>query len=161
MNLRTGQGVDFHRLGKGPELWLGGIKIPSDKGCIAHSDGDVLLHAICDAILGAAALGDIGRHFPDTDPEYEKIDSKILLKRTYSLISKNGFSIVNIDSTVCLEKPKIADFIPGMRNAIAGILETSLENISVKATTAEKLGFIGRGEGVAAIAIALLEKINN
>ena len=159
MNLRTGQGVDFHRLEKGPGLWLGGIKIPSDKGCIAHSDGDVLLHAVCDAMLGAAALGDIGHHFPDTDPEFAGIDSKILLKRTYSLIRKDGFRVVNIDSTVCLEKPKIAAFIPEMRKTIAGILETAPENISVKATTAEKLGFIGRGDGVMALANVLLEKI--
>lgn len=159
MNLRTGQGIDFHRLAEGRKLWLGGVLIPSDKGCLAHSDGDVLIHAICDAMLGAAGLGDIGIHFPDTDPEYKNIDSKILLEKTSGIISRNGFRLVNIDSTVCLEKPKIAAFIPGMRNTIAGILETSPENISVKATTAEKLGFIGRGEGVTAFAIALLENI--
>jgi 2-C-methyl-D-erythritol 2,4-cyclodiphosphate synthase len=157
MNLRTGQGIDFHRLEKGRKLWLGGILIPSEKGCLAHSDGDVLIHAICDAILGAAALGDIGHHFPDTSPEFRDIDSKILLERTFNLVKDKGFSIVNIDSTLCLEKPKIAAFIPEMRSAIAGILNTTPGNISIKATTAEKLGFIGREEGVVAIASVLLE----
>ena len=156
MNLRTGQGIDFHRLEKGLKLWLGGIQIPSEKGCVAHSDGDVLLHAICDAMLGAAGLGDIGHHFPDTNPEFKGIDSKILLKRTFELIKKQGFSIVNIDSTVCLEKPKIAGFIPEMKSVISGILGTIPENISVKATTAEKLGFIGREEGVMALASVLI-----
>jgi len=158
MNLRTGQGIDFHRLEKGRQLWLGGILIPSDKGCLAHSDGDVLIHAICDAILGAAALGDLGHHFPDTSPEFKDIDSKILLERTYNLIKEKGFSIVNIDSTLCLEKPKIAAYVPEMRSALAGILNTAPDNISIKATTAEKLGFIGREEGVVALAIVLLEQ---
>jgi 2-C-methyl-D-erythritol 2,4-cyclodiphosphate synthase len=158
MNLRTGQGIDFHRLVLGRELWLGGVLIPSDKGCLAHSDGDVLLHAVCDAMLGAAGLGDIGCHFPDSDPQYKNIDSKILLEKTSGIIRKHGFMIVNIDSTVCLEKPKIAAHIPEMRSVIASILNITPDNISVKATTAEKLGFIGRGEGVAAYAIALLEK---
>ena len=158
MNLRTGQGIDFHILEKGINLWLGGILIPSEKGCRAHSDGDVLLHAICDAILGAAGLGDIGHHFPDTSPEFRNIDSKILLGRTYELIKKRGYTIVNIDSTVCLERPKIAGFIPQMRSAISGILETSPENISIKATTTEKLGSIGREEGIAAIASVLIKK---
>src|SRR5665811_1268571 len=134
MNLRTGQGIDFHRLEKGLNLWLGGVLIPSDKGCLAHSDGDVLLHAICDAILGAAALGDIGHHFPDNNPEFKNIDSKILLKRTFDLILEIGFRIVNVDSTVCLEKPKIAAYIPEMRSTIAGILNTTPDNISIKAT---------------------------
>ena len=158
MNLRTGQGIDFHRLEKGINLWLGGILIPSEKGCVAHSDGDVLLHAICDAMLGAAGLGDIGHHFPDTSHEFKGIDSKILLKRTFELIKGKGYSIVNIDSTVCLEKPKITGFIPEMRFVISGILETTPENISVKATTTEKLGFTGREEGIIAIASVLLEK---
>ncbi len=158
MNLRTGQGIDFHRLEKGLKLWLGGVLIPSDKGCVAHSDGDVLLHAICDAILGAAALGDIGYHFPDNNPEFKNIDSKILLRRTFDLIREKGFRIVNVDSTVCLEKPKIAAFIPEMRSTIAGILNITPDNISVKATTAEKMGFIGREEGVVALASVLLAK---
>ncbi len=158
MNLRTGQGIDFHRFEKGLKLWLGGINIPSDKGCLAHSDGDVLLHAICDAILGAAALGDIGHHFPDNNPEYRNIDSKILLKRTFDLVREKGCSIVNVDSTVCLEQPKIAIYIPEMRSIIASILETSPDNISIKATTAEKMGFIGREEGVVALASVLISK---
>jgi 2-C-methyl-D-erythritol 2,4-cyclodiphosphate synthase len=158
MNLRTGQGIDFHHLEKGLKLWLGGVLIPSDKGCLAHSDGDVLLHAICDAILGAAALGDIGLHFPDNNPDFKNIDSKILLRRTFDLIREKGFRIVNVDSTVCLEKPKIAVFIPEMRTTIAGILNITPDNISVKATTAEKMGFIGREEGVVALASVLLNK---
>lgn len=156
MKLRTGQGIDFHRLEKGRKLYLGGLLIPSEKGCIAHSDGDVLIHAICDALLGAAALGDIGHHFPDTSQEFKNIDSKILLKRTFGLIKEKGYSIINIDSTLCLEKPKIAAFIPEMRTILAGILETNTEDISIKATTAEKLGFIGREEGVVALATVLL-----
>jgi 2-C-methyl-D-erythritol 2,4-cyclodiphosphate synthase len=158
MNLRTGQGIDFHRLEKGLKLWLGGVLIPSDKGCLAYSDGDVLLHAICDAILGAAALGDIGHHFPDNNPEFRNIDSKILLRRTFDLIREKGFSIVNVDSTVCLEKPKIAAYIPEMRSTIAGILNITPDYISVKATTAEKMGFVGREEGVVALASVLLNK---
>ena len=156
MNLKIGQGIDFHRLEKGYNLWLGGVKIPSEKGCIAHSDGDTLLHAICDSLLGAAGLGDIGNHFPDTSSEFKNIDSKILLKRTFSLISEKGFRIVNIDSTVCLEKPKISPYIPEMRAVISSILETPFENISIKATTTEKLGFIGNEEGIAAFAVVLL-----
>jgi 2-C-methyl-D-erythritol 2,4-cyclodiphosphate synthase len=158
MNFRIGQGIDFHRLEKGEELWLGGIKIPSEKGCIAHSDGDVLLHAICDAMLGAAGLEDIGIQFPDTSNEFKDIDSKILLSRTFGMIKKKGFRLVNIDSTVCLEKPKIAPHIQNMKNAVSKILETDPENISIKATTTEKMGFIGKEEGIAAIAVVLLEK---
>lgn len=158
MKIRIGQGIDFHRLEKGPDLWLGGIKIPSELGCVAHSDGDVLLHALCDALLGAAGLRDIGYHFPDSDGSYRNIDSKILLKRSFDLIKERGFTVVNTDSTVCLEKPKISAFIPQMREAISAILETAPEDISIKATTTEKLGFTGRGEGVVAIAVALLRQ---
>jgi len=158
MNIRIGQGIDFHRLETGLDLWLGGVKIPSDKGCVAHSDGDVLIHAICDALLGAAGLSDIGYYFPDTDNKYKNIDSKILLKNTYTMIQQNGFIVNNIDSTVCLEKPKIAPFIQNMRDAISSILETDTENVTVKATTTEKLGFAGREEGVFAIAVVLLSK---
>lgn len=158
MNFRIGQGIDFHRLENGLDLWLGGVKIPSEKGCVAHSDGDVLIHAICDAVLGAAGLPDIGYHFPDSSPEFRNIDSKILLTRTFALIREKGYTIGNIDSTVCLEKPKISGFIPGMKSAISSILETSPENIAVKATTTEKMGFTGREEGVVAIAVALLVK---
>ncbi len=158
MNIRIGQGIDFHRLEKGLDLWLGGIKIPSEKGCVAHSDGDVLLHAICDAMLGAAGLRDIGFHFPDTSSEFINIDSKILLKRTLDLIENKGFRIVNLDSTLCLEKPKISSFIPEMQTVISNILGTEPDDISIKATTTEKLGFTGREEGVIAISVALLTK---
>jgi 2-C-methyl-D-erythritol 2,4-cyclodiphosphate synthase len=159
MNLRIGQGIDFHRLETGLKLWLGGILIPSDKGCVAHSDVDVLLHAICDAMLGAAALGDIGHHFPDTSQEFKNIDSKILLKRTLETIREKGFSVVNIDSTVCLEKPKIAPYIPEMRSTLSTILAINIDAVSIKATTSEKMGFIGREEGVVAMASVLCEKI--
>ena len=159
MNLRIGQGIDIHRLETGLKLWLGGILIQSDKGCVAHSDGDVLLHAICDAMLGAAALGDIGHHFPDTSPEYKNIDSKILLKRTSEKIREKGFSVVNVDSTVCLEKPKIAPYINEMRSAISSILGIDIDAVSVKATTTEKMGFTGREEGIVAMASVLLENI--
>jgi 2-C-methyl-D-erythritol 2,4-cyclodiphosphate synthase len=156
MNIRIGQGIDFHRLENGIDLWLGGVKIPSLKGCVAHSDGDVLLHAICDALLGAAGLRDIGYHFPDTDIRYKNIDSKILLKNTYDLIKQKGFAVNNIDSTVCLEEPKISPFVVEMKKTISAIVETEPEKISVKATTTEKLGFTGRGEGIVAMAVVLL-----
>jgi 2-C-methyl-D-erythritol 2,4-cyclodiphosphate synthase len=158
MNIRIGQGIDFHRLEAGLELWLGGVKIPSEKGCVAHSDGDVLLHAICDAMLGAAGLKDIGYYFPDTDNKYKNIDSKILLKNTFELISKEGYFINNIDSTLCLEKPRISPFIQEMKNTIASIVETEPGNVAVKATTTEKMGFTGRGEGIVALAVVLLSK---
>ena len=158
MNIRIGQGIDFHRLEKGQSLWLGGVRIPSEKGCMAHSDGDVLLHAICDALLGAAGLRDIGYYFPDTSPEYKNIDSKILFKKTFNLVREKGFSLVNIDSTVCLEKPKIAPFIPEMKTVISSVIETVPDNVSIKATTTEKLGFTGREEGIIAIAVVLLTR---
>jgi 2-C-methyl-D-erythritol 2,4-cyclodiphosphate synthase len=158
MNLRIGQGIDFHRLEPGLDLWLGGIKIPSEKGCVAHSDGDVLLHAICDALLGAAGLSDIGHQFPDTDAEYKNIDSKILLQRTLLMISSKGLKIINIDCTVCLQKPKISPHITKMKEVISGIVNISPDNISIKATTTEKLGFAGREEGLAAFAVVLLDK---
>jgi 2-C-methyl-D-erythritol 2,4-cyclodiphosphate synthase len=156
MKIRIGQGIDFHRLEEGLNLWLGGIKIPSEKGCVAHSDGDVLLHAICDALLGAAGLRDIGYYFPDNSFEFRNIDSKILLGRTFSLISENGFSVVNIDSTVCLEKPKISSFIPEMKSVISKITGIEEGDVAIKATTTEKLGFTGREEGIMAVAVALL-----
>jgi 2-C-methyl-D-erythritol 2,4-cyclodiphosphate synthase len=158
MNPRIGQGIDFHRLEKGLKLWLGGVEIPSEKGSVAHSDGDVLLHAICDSLLGAAGLPDIGHHFPDTYAEFRNIRSTILLERVYNIIRKKGYNVSNIDSTVCLEKPKIAPYIPEMQSIIAGILKIPPDCISIKATTAEKLGFIGREEGIMAIAVTLLEK---
>jgi len=158
MNIRIGQGIDFHRLEKGLELWMGGVLIPSDKGCVAHSDGDVLLHAMCDAMLGAAGLKDIGYYFPDSSAEFKNIDSKKLLKKTFILIKEKGYSIINIDSTVCLEKPRISAYSDEMRLTISSILDTNPENIAIKATTTEKLGFTGREEGVVAMAVVLLEK---
>lgn len=158
MNIRIGQGIDFHKLEKGLKLWLGGVQIPSSRGCVAHSDGDVLLHAICDALLGAAGLRDIGYYFPDSSAEFKGIDSKILLKRTFGLIKQKGFSVINIDSTVCLENPKISPFIQDMRNSISAIIETDAENVAIKATTTEKLGFTGREEGIVAIAVVLLNR---
>jgi len=158
MNIRIGQGIDFHRLETGLDLWLGGVKIPSEKGCVAHSDGDVLLHAICDALLGAAGLRDIGYYFPDTDNKYKNIDSKILLKNTFDLISQKGYSVINIDTTICLEKPKISSFIQEIKNSISNIIKTGPDNVAVKATTTEKLGFTGREEGIVAFAVVLLNK---
>lgn len=158
MNFRIGQGIDFHRLENGLDLWLGGIKIPSERGCVAHSDGDVLLHAICDAMLGAAGLRDIGYHFPDTSGEFKGIDSKILLARTYALVREKGFKVENIDSTVCLEKPRISKLIPAMQSVLSPILDLSADDISIKATTAEKMGFVGKEEGIVAIAVVLLKK---
>lgn len=158
MNIRIGQGIDFHRLEKGLNLWLGGVQIPASKGCVAHSDGDVLLHSICDALLGAAGLRDIGFYFPDSSAEFKGIDSKIILKRTFDLIKEKGFSVVNIDGTVCLENPKISPFIEEMRSTISAIVNTDAENITIKATTTEKLGFTGREEGVVALAVVLLNR---
>lgn len=158
MNIRIGQGIDFHRLEQGLDLWLGGVKIPSERGCVAHSDGDVLLHAICDALLGAAGLRDIGYYFPDSDKKYKNIDSKILLKETYDLIRQKGYNVNNIDCTICLELPKISPFVQEMRNTISTIIDKDPEDVAVKATTTEKLGFTGREEGIVAIAVVLLAK---
>lgn len=153
---RIGQGIDFHRLEEGRELWLGGVHVAAARGCVAHSDGDVLIHAICDALLGAAGMNDIGTYFPDTSEEYRGIDSKILLKRTIDMITEKGYRIVNIDSTVCLEAPKVAPYISSMKNTMAEIAEISPDAITVKATTTEKMGFTGRGEGVVAMAVCLI-----
>jgi len=153
---RIGQGIDFHRLAEGRELWLGGVHIVSPAGCVAHSDGDALIHAICDALLGAAGLRDIGFHFPDTSPEFKDIDSKILLKRTAGLIAAKGFRVVNIDSTVCLESPRLAPYIEAMRSTLAEIVGINPDSVAVKATTTEKMGFTGRGEGVIAMAVCLI-----
>lgn len=158
MNLRIGTGIDFHRLEEGLPFWLGGIQLPHHKGALGHSDADVLLHAICDALLGAVNLGDIGTHFPDTDIQYKAIDSKVLLQRSYNLVKDKGFRIENIDSTVCLQEPKIKMHIPRMQEAIAATLGLSREDISIKATTTEQLGFVGREEGVMAYATVLLTK---
>lgn len=158
MSIRIGQGIDFHRLENGLDLWLGGVRIPSEKGCVAHSDGDVLLHAICDALLGASGLKDIGYYFPDSSIEFKNIDSKILLKRSWELVKEKGYKIINIDSTVCLEQPMISPFNMEMRKAISAIVETEPDNIAIKATTTEKLGFIGKEEGIMALAVVLLDK---
>jgi 2-C-methyl-D-erythritol 2,4-cyclodiphosphate synthase len=150
--------VDFHQLETGREFWLGGIHIPHTKGAVGHSDADVLLHAICDALLGALSLGDIGTHFPNTDNTYLNIDSKILLEKTYLLISQKGYSVVNLDCTVCLENPKIMRFVPQMKAVISNILHVLEEDISIKATTTETMGFAGREEGLVAYATVLLVK---
>lgn len=160
MSYRIGSGVDFHQLAETRELWIGGIRIPHHKGAVGHSDADVLLHAICDALLGALCLGDIGVHFPDTDDTYKNIDSKVLLAKTYSLVTDKGYAIVNIDSTLCLQEPKIMTFIPSMQIAIAEILNINISDISIKATTTEKMGFAGREEGLFAYATVLLSNLN-
>jgi len=159
MSFRIGFGIDFHQLAAGRELWIGGVKIPHEKGALGHSDADVLLHAICDALLGAACLGDIGIHFPNTSPEFKNIDSKILLQRTMELVMKENYSVVNVDSTICLEEPKIKNFTKQMQQIISGIVGVKENDISIKATTTEQMGFIGRSEGLAAYATVLLQKI--
>jgi 2-C-methyl-D-erythritol 2,4-cyclodiphosphate synthase len=159
MNYRIGFGYDVHRLLDGKPLWLGGVRIQHYRGSIGHSDADVLLHAICDALLGAAALGDIGTHFPDTDPAYKGISSSILLRKTGELLHSKGYGIGNIDTTVCLETPKIKPYVPEMQAIIASTLGIGEDQVSVKATTEEKLGFTGREEGVSAYAVALIQSL--
>ena len=159
MSFRIGFGIDFHQLVVGRDLWIGGVLIPHHKGAKGHSDADVLLHAICDAMLGALALGDIGLHFPDTDPAYKGIDSKLLLKQTHKLISEKGYQVVNIDSSLCLEAPKIKPYVQQMESTIASIVGVLPEDVSVKATTTEKMGFVGREEGLVAYANVLLRKV--
>ncbi len=159
MKIRVGFGYDVHQLKKGEELYLGGVKIPHYKGTIGHSDGDALIHSICDALLGAANLRDIGFHFPDTSQQYKGIDSKILLKNTVELLSEKGYTIGNIDTTVCLQKPMLKDFIPEMNNILASIMNIDNDDVSIKATTTEELGFIGSEDGVSSYAIVLIEKL--
>jgi len=158
MGYRIGTGVDFHQLAEGRDLWIGGVKIPFHKGSVGHSDADVLLHAICDALLGAASLGDIGEHFPDTDNTYKNIDSKILLRKTVELIRGKSYAIVNIDSTLCLQEPRIRPYVSQMQEVIAEISGLSVDDVSIKATTTEKMGFVGRQEGLMAYATVLLER---
>ena len=158
MSYRIGSGVDFHQLVEGRDLWIGGVKIPHTKGALGHSDADVLLHAICDAMLGALCLGDIGVHFPDTDATYKNIDSKILLEKSYRLIRSKGYKIINIDTTLCLQEPKIKPFVLQMQQVIASILQLTIDEVSIKATTTEKMGFVGREEGLIAYATILLCK---
>ena len=160
MSYRIGSGMDVHQLVEGRPLWIGGVMIPHHKGALGHSDADVLLHAICDALLGALALGDIGMHFPDSDTAYKNIDSRILLQKTYELVKQKNYSVVNIDSSLCLEAPKIKKYSAEMRKVIAGILDIREEDVSIKATTNEKMGFIGREEGLTAYATVLLKSGN-
>lgn len=158
MKIRVGFGFDVHRLVPDRELWLGGIKFEHELGLLGHSDADVLIHAICDALLGAANMRDIGFHFPDNAGEFKNIDSKILLARTVKLISEKGYTIGNIDATVCAERPKLKARIPEMQEVLAGIMGIDTDDVSIKATTTEKLGFTGREEGISAYAIVLIEK---
>ena len=158
MDIRIGNGYDVHALAEGLPLWLGGVRIDSPVGCIAHSDGDVAIHALCDAILGALALGDIGKHFPDTSDEFAGIDSKILLARVMELIREKGWSVGNVDITIAMQRPKLAPYIMAMRECMASVMNIPAECVSVKATTTEKLGFVGRGEGCEVYAVALLKK---
>lgn len=156
MDLRIGNGYDVHALAEGLPLWLGGVRVESPIGCIAHSDGDVAIHALCDALLGALALGDIGKHFPDTSDEFKGIDSKLLLGHVMNLVRTEGWNVVNCDVTIALQRPKLAPYIVPMRECLAGIMGISVDRVSVKATTTEKLGFVGRGEGCEVYAVALL-----
>lgn len=158
MKIRVGFGYDVHRLVEGRELWLGGILLEHTHGLLGHSDADVLIHALCDALLGAANLRDIGFHFPDTAGEYKNIDSKILLKRTVQLLHEKGYTIGNIDATICAERPKLNPYIPQMQAVLAAIMEVEVDDVSIKATTTEKLGFVGTQEGMAAYATVLIQK---
>ena len=155
--IRIGHGYDVHRLTEGRKLILGGVEIPHTVGLLGHSDADVLLHAVMDALLGSIALGDIGKHFPDTDPKYKGIDSKILLKETYGLVKQKGYVIENIDTVLCLQKPKVAPYLPAMREVLSNVLGIPQDDISIKATTTEHLGFEGREEGVSAMASVLIK----
>ncbi len=157
-DIRIGNGYDVHALASGLPLWLGGIRIESPVGCVAHSDGDVAIHALCDALLGALALGDIGKHFPDTSDEFKGIDSKILLRRVMALVRESGWEVGNADITIALQKPKLAPHIISMRQTLAEVMEIPLERVSVKATTTEHLGFVGRGEGCEVYAVTILKK---
>ena len=158
MDFRIGHGFDVHRLAEGETLWLGGILIPHHKGTVAHSDGDVVIHAICDALFGALKLRDIGTHFPDNSAEFKNIDSKILLAKSYDLVKQKGYEIVNIDSTIQAQNPKLKPFIPEMEKTMADVLGVDVERVSIKATTTENLGFEGREEGISVSAVCLLKK---
>ncbi|MBP3251718.1 MAG: 2-C-methyl-D-erythritol 2,4-cyclodiphosphate synthase [Prevotella sp.] len=159
MTIRVGFGFDVHRLVEGRELWMGGIRIPYEKGLLGHSDADVLLHAVCDALLGAANMRDIGYHFPDTSAETEGMDSKIILRKTIELIATKGYRLGNIDATICAEKPKMNPHIPAMQQTMADVIGCDTDQISIKATTTERLGFTGRQEGIAAYATVLIERL--
>ena len=156
MDIRIGQGYDVHALQAGLPMWLGGVQIPSETGFVAHSDGDVAIHALCDALLGALALGDIGHHFPDTSDEWKGVDSKLLLAKVCALVADRGYTVSNVDVTIALQAPKIGRFVPQMRECLAGVMGIGVDRVSVKATTTERLGFVGRGEGCEVWAVALL-----
>ena len=156
--IRVGMGYDVHQMVEGRQLWIGGIRLEHEKGLLGHSDADVLIHAICDAILGAANMRDIGYHFPDTSAETEGMDSKIILKKTIELIATKGYHLVNIDATICAERPKMNPHIPEMQQVMVQVIGCDPDQISIKATTTEKLGFTGRQEGISAYAVALIEK---
>jgi 2-C-methyl-D-erythritol 2,4-cyclodiphosphate synthase len=159
MDIRIGQGYDVHAIRTGLPMWLGGVRIPSEAGFVAHSDGDVAIHALCDALLGALALGDIGHHFPDTSDEWKGVDSKLLLSKVCALVAGHGFAVSNVDITIALQAPKIGAYVPQMRECLAGVMGIPADRVSVKATTTERLGFVGRGEGCEVWAVALLCKI--
>jgi len=159
MNIRVGFGFDVHQLSEGKEFWLGGILVPHEKGAVGHSDADVLIHTICDAVLGAADLRDIGFHFPDTEQKYKGIDSKILLRDVMAVLRKEGYELGNVDATIALEKPKINPYIPEMKKVLAEVMSVSPGQVSIKATTTEKLSFVGREEGVSAYAVVLIQKM--
>ena len=161
MSYRIGSGIDFNKLTEGRQLWIGGVLVPHHKGALGHSDADVLLHAICDALLGSLGLGDIGEHFPDTEAAYKNIDSKILLDRTVAMVRKENYAVVNIDCTLCLQAPKIKSYTEQMKEVIAGIVGIDKADVSIKATTTEELGFVGREEGLVAYATVLLKKNNS
>ena len=158
MDIRIGQGYDVHAIRTGLPMWLGGVRIPSEVGFVAHSDGDVAIHALCDALLGALALGDIGHHFPDTSDEWKGVDSKILLAKVCALVADHGYAVSNVDITIALQAPKIGAYVPQMRECLAGVMGIPADRVSVKATTTERLGFVGRGEGCEVWAVALLCK---
>ena len=161
MKFRIGYGYDVHRLAEGETLWLGGVLVPHTKGTVAHSDGDVVIHALCDAMLGAAKLGDIGRHFPDTSAVYKNIDSKILLEKANALITEKKYRVGNLDITIAAQRPKLKSYIPEMESVLAGILGINQDEVSIKATTTEMLGFEGREEGISVHAVVLLENIGD
>lgn len=160
MNIRIGNGYDVHALAQGLPLWLGGVQVESPIGCVAHSDGDVAIHSLCDALLGALALGDIGKHFPDTSDEFKGIDSKILLRRVMAMVRAEGWEVANVDITIAMQRPKLAPYIMAMRECMASVMGVSVSQVSVKATTTEKLGFVGRGEGCEVYAVVLLTSQN-
>ncbi|NDW13780.1 2-C-methyl-D-erythritol 2,4-cyclodiphosphate synthase [Bacteroides sp. 214] len=159
MKIRVGFGFDVHRLVEGRQLWIGGVLLQHEKGLLGHSDADVLIHSVCDALLGAANMRDIGYHFPDTTAEYKGVDSKILLQKTVEIIAEKGYRVGNVDATICAERPKLKDYIPEMQRVLAALMQIDTDDVSIKATTTEKLGFTGREEGISAYATVLIESV--